>query len=57
MLLLVPAHPSCPGQNPDSHKMVVVVQSLFADMTFLITVVKDVRHCGIMSTLMLLCSM
>ena len=25
MFLLVPAHPVCPGQNPESHKMVVVV--------------------------------
>jgi len=25
MFLLVPAHPSCPGQNPKSRKMVVVV--------------------------------
>jgi len=25
MFLLVLAHPGCPGQNPESHKMVVVV--------------------------------
>jgi len=25
MFLLVPAHPGCPGQNPESHKMVVCV--------------------------------
>jgi len=25
MLLLVLAHPGCPGQSPQSHKMVVVV--------------------------------
>jgi len=25
MFLLVPAHPDCPGQNPESHKMVVCV--------------------------------
>jgi len=24
MLLLVPAHPGCPGQNPQSHKTVCV---------------------------------
>jgi len=27
MFLLVPAHPGCPGQNPQSHKMVVCVCS------------------------------
>jgi len=26
VILLVPAHPGCPGQSPESHKMVVVVQ-------------------------------
>jgi len=25
MFLLVPAHPGCPGQNPESRKTVVVV--------------------------------
>jgi len=25
MSLLVPAHPGCPGQNPESHKTVVCV--------------------------------
>jgi len=25
MCLLVPAHPGCPGQNPQSHKTVVCV--------------------------------
>jgi len=25
MFLLVQAHPGCPGQNPESYKMVVVV--------------------------------
>ena len=25
MYLLVPAHPGCPGQSPESHKMVVCV--------------------------------
>jgi len=25
MFLLVPAHPGCPGENPESHKIVVVV--------------------------------
>ena len=25
MFLLVPAHPPCPGQNPECHKMIVVV--------------------------------
>jgi len=25
MFLLVPAHPGCPGQNPESHKMVVLL--------------------------------
>jgi len=25
MFLLVPAHPGCPGQNPESHKTVVSV--------------------------------
>jgi len=25
MFLLVPAHPGCPRQNPESHKMIVVV--------------------------------
>jgi len=25
MFLLVPAHPGCPGQSPESHKMVVCV--------------------------------
>ena len=25
MFLLLLAHPGCPGQNPESHKMVVVV--------------------------------
>ena len=28
MFLLVPAHPGCPGQSPESHKMVVVVTFL-----------------------------
>jgi len=25
MCLLVPAHPGCPGQSPESRKMVVVI--------------------------------
>ena len=25
MFFLVQAHPSCPGQSPESHKMIVVV--------------------------------
>ena len=30
MFLLVPAHPGCPGQNPQSHKTVVVVVVVLA---------------------------
>jgi len=37
MFLLVPAHPGCPGQNPNSCKMVVVVVvtdwEFFGDLT------------------------
>jgi len=29
MFFLVPAHPGCPGQSPESHKMVVVVVVVF----------------------------
>jgi len=28
MFLLVPAHPGSPGQNPESHKTVVVVMAV-----------------------------
>jgi len=30
MVLLVPAHPDCPGQNPQSRKMIVYVCELSA---------------------------
>jgi len=29
MFLLVPAHPGCPGQNPESRKMAVHVFTLY----------------------------
>jgi len=53
MFLMVPAHPGCPGQNPESHKMVVCVcvcvvlvkirtLSLYSSVTTLCC--KNVRH-------------
>ena len=41
MFLLVPAHPGCPGQNPESHKTVVVVV-VVPDHRYLI---KDYKQC------------
>jgi len=34
MFLLVLAHPGCPGQSPESHKMVVVVAVVFRFFLF-----------------------
>jgi len=36
MFLLVPAHPGCPGQNPESCKMVVVVV-VVAEVVFVLS--------------------
>jgi len=37
MFLLVPAHPGCPGQNPQSRKMVVCVCVVIASTAFQIS--------------------
>jgi len=40
MFLLVPAHPGCPGQNPESHKTVVCVSDFIEEVMTKSTVVR-----------------
>jgi len=36
MFLLVPAQLGCPGESPETHKMVVVIVVAFSDLTLLV---------------------
>ena len=42
MFLLVPAHPCCPGQNPESRKMVACV---YFAVFFMVCVIVFIRVC------------
>jgi len=52
MFFLVPAHPGCPGQNPESRKTVVVVVVLIS--LHIIHLHCDTVECSVQETLCLL---
>ena len=50
MFLLIPAHSGCPGQNPQSHKMLVCVRVTYVDYVYISLCTTDAHNTAVHRT-------